>query len=67
MAAMSPTELYRVVGVRSDGSRMLICVRVTRKQAIRVKETLDGNGVFKAIEIESDDQSAPELDLISDH
>lgn len=63
---MNPTLEYRVVGVRADNSRMMICERMTKREAIHIKETLDGNGVFQVIEIESEEASSPELDLSSD-
>ena len=63
---MTPQATYRVVGVRADKSRMLICQKVTKQQAERAKESLEKEGAFQLIEIEAEDETTPELDLFTD-
>ncbi len=61
---MNLPMLYRVVGVRADRTLMAICRGLTMAQAEKVKQVLTESRAFPAIEIEQDDQSAPELDLV---
>src|SRR5262249_29498923 len=55
---MAATELYRVVGVRPDNSRALVCDGATESQSVHAREFLLGSHAFIAVEIERDDREA---------
>lgn len=54
---------YRVVGVRADKSRMLICEHVTKHQADMLKQSLEVERVFESVAIEFDREATPDTDL----
>jgi hypothetical protein len=63
---MDLTNLYRVVGVRADKNRRVICTGETLFWAERVKRSLLNGNVFLTVEIELDEQLSPGLDQSSD-
>jgi hypothetical protein len=60
---MNATELYRVVGVRADKSRVMICEGTTKPQAEHARHYLLDSNMFVWVEIELVEQSSPELDV----
>ena len=60
---MNEPDVFRVVGVRADKSRFVVCQGLTKKQAMRVKDALEEDNVFQSIEIEPEDASSTGLDL----
>ena len=64
--SVNRTEYFKVVGVRANATREVLCRQVTQQQADRIKTLLDNDTVFISIEIELDIVSSPELDLRPD-
>ena len=65
-AAMTVQTEYRVVGIRADESRMVICEHLTRHQAERTKQAVASEHIFPSVEIEVKDSSSNSLDLVPD-
>ena len=59
---MTPHHLYRVVGVRHNGSRLLICEHVTKSIAEKAQATASNGGAFMSVVIETIEEH-PTLDL----
>lgn len=52
---MNPTTTYRVVGVRSDGSKRILCDKIaTEEQATNISKSLSAEAPFAEIIIERD-------------
>jgi hypothetical protein len=51
---MNAPDVYRVIGVRRDKSRRVICRHVTESQAQRMKTSLDSSMIFPSVEIEAE-------------
>jgi len=51
---MNAPDVYRVIGVRRDKSRRVICRHVTVSQAQRMKTSLDSSMIFPSVEIEAE-------------
>jgi hypothetical protein len=64
--AVAMKAVFRVVGVRKDTSRMMICQRLERPQADRVRQSLMNANAFESVLIEIDDASVPSLNLMAD-
>jgi len=61
---MDRPAIYAVVGVRADRTHTMICRGITKDQAETVKKSIVGRRVFPKIEIEEDQPSKPEFDLM---
>jgi hypothetical protein len=62
---MLPRETYRVVGVRADGSRSVLSLRLSIDDANYLANALFAAGIFAEVlveldQIEADDQAEPE-------
>ncbi len=64
---MTERTRYRVVGIRADQSRMVICEHITMHQAQRTKQAIASDHVFPSVEIEAEDLSSPDFHLIADN
>jgi len=61
---MDPTNYYRVVGVRNDGSKRLLCGHLrTKELAERVAGAVKENSPFASLVVECDRGSMHELPL----
>ncbi len=58
---------YRLVGIRADKNRMVICEHLTKQQAERTKENLSSEHVFLSVEMEVEDSAPLGLHLIADN
>ncbi len=61
--AVNSHPLHRVVGVRTDKSRSLICEHVTKEQADRIQATVIKAGGFASVIVEPIAEPPPKLDL----
>jgi hypothetical protein len=56
-------DVYRVVGICADGSRMVIHGRLALWETEEIKQSLMGGNAFRRIDVEADDQPAPPLSV----
>jgi hypothetical protein len=53
-SVMNASDVFRVIGVRADNRRRVICRHATKSQAQRMKMSLDGSRIFPSVEIEAE-------------
>jgi hypothetical protein len=55
---MTSAELYKVLGVRSDNSRVIFCQGAIKSQAERAQEALLRANIFVCVEIKPDREAS---------
>ncbi len=57
---------FRLVGIRTDKNRMVICERLTAQQAERTRKLMEHDHVYLTVEVEAQEFSGAELQLSAD-